>query len=120
MTLGGNKLAVKYLDPDLCFMAWIIFGSASMASTKLYKDGITHPVTGNPPSKMGITYAAKESIFYREYMERRVADPKMPSTPTREEYMTAQVQYATLLGDQQERVKVLREQFGTVEYAVED
>ena len=117
MTLGGKKLATKYLDPDLCYAAWVMAGSCSRARTRLANDGIIHPVTGQPPSKMGITYAAKESGYYRDYLSRRVEHPEMAEVPNKAEFEQAKTLYAQILPEQAEIVKRLREQLGTIEYA---
>ena len=119
MTLGGNKLAVKYLDPDLCFASWIVAGSASRARERLAHDGITHPVTGESPSKMGITYAAKESAYYRAFLQTRVEHPEISATPTKAEYEAALKLYKERIGEQKEIVRGLHEQYASIDYVRE-
>lgn len=111
MTLGGHKLAIKYLNPDLCYAAWVIGGSVSRAQAKLYAAGIVHPVTGVMPSKMGIHYTAKTSEFFAEFVERRVKNPGMSQTPTKEEYAEAKILFEQLIGPEVAKVKQLREQY---------
>ena len=113
MALGGMKLAIKYLDPDLCYAAWVICGSASRASLRLKSDGITHPVTCGAPSKMGITYAAKASRYYQDFMARRVEHPESSGTADKLEFDTAKKLYAQRLIAVKERVKEMHEQYGT-------
>lgn len=97
MALGGNRLATKYLNPDLCYAAWVTGGSISRAQRKLASKGIIHPGTGGPPSRMGIHYAAKNSVYYQEFIERRVRDTSISQTPTKAEYAEAQTLFDQLI-----------------------
>jgi hypothetical protein len=108
MALGGSKIAMKYLNPDLCYAAWVIGGSVTRGTKKLADSGLIHPLTGSGPSRMGVHYAAKVSEYYIEFAEKRVRNPKMSPTPTRDEYAEAQEVFNTLI---QVEVKKSRELF---------
>jgi hypothetical protein len=111
MALGGNRLAVKYLNPDLCYAAWVTGGSITRAAKKLADHGLIHPFTGDPPSRMGVHYAAKTSEYYQEFIERRVRNPKMSQTPTRDEYAEAQEVFNTLITIEVKKARELFQQY---------
>lgn len=111
MAIGGNRLAIKYLDPDLCYAAWVMAGAVSRARKRLADDGIVHPISGEPPSKMGIVYAAKESMLYRNFLKRRAENPSISATPTKEEYQEAIKIYKERIKEQSKLVADLRNRY---------
>lgn len=108
--IGGNKLSIKYLNPDLCYAVWVMKGSISRSQRFMAEQGFKHPLTGKPPSRMGIHYAAKESEFYAEFLSRR--GPKnIGAAPTKAEYHEAQIIVEQLLAAELRRNQELLKQY---------
>lgn len=89
MSVYGKKINNEYLDTDMCFCAWLIGGSIGKARKRMVTEGVSNPVTGNPPSRMGIWFAARKSPMYAEFVKLREQSNSVGDRPTKEEFEKA-------------------------------
>ena len=87
--IGTGKLKKAYLNGDLCFCLWLTLGSVGKAHLRMSNEGIRHPLTGNPPGRMGVWSAASRSQMYKEFMEARTSGRIATVEPTKEEIANA-------------------------------
>ena len=62
MTIGLQKGRV-YLDEKLCFELWARLKSLQKVVDELTKQGVVHPESGLPPTKMGVQSAASRYMI---------------------------------------------------------
>ena len=82
-----NKLFT--LDTELVFSLYLRLGSYNMVCQRLATEGIVNPETGKPFSRAGVRSNVMKSEGYKDYFDRRDADPTIPAEPTAEEYARA-------------------------------
>lgn len=54
----GGKKTNDFLNERRCFELWADLGSLGKAREALVREGVAHPLTGKPASKMGVWNAA--------------------------------------------------------------
>ncbi len=75
MTIGKKGLDNEYLNPNLCYCAWVVGDSIGRAVNLLAEAGIINPRTGGTPSRMGVWFAARKSEMFQEFVESGAASP---------------------------------------------
>ena len=68
---GRGRLIKSYLMPDLCYALWLTSGSITKATRRMIDEGVVHPVTLKPPSRMGIWWSAKNSDYTTKFFAKR-------------------------------------------------
>lgn len=97
MAVFGKRITKAYLNPDLCFCAWLIGGSIAKAQQRLINEGVMNPATGHPPSRMGIWFATMRSPLYVAFIQRRKDKNLDSERPSKEEFDGAIVAIKTIL-----------------------
>lgn len=89
MSLYGRGVNNEYLNPDMCFAAWLVGGSIGKARKRLKDAGIKNPESGKEPSRMGIWFSAKKSPLYEEFVRTREESQQVSEMPSTEEFENA-------------------------------
>ena len=82
-----NKIFV--LDKELLFALYLRLGSYDLVGARLETEGVVNPETGKAFSRAGVRTTVMKSEGYRDYFDRRDADPTLPDEPTEAEYALA-------------------------------
>jgi hypothetical protein len=93
MSVYGKRLNHEFLDPNMCFCAWLIGGSIGKAQKRLIDEGIFNPVSNEPPSRMGVWFSAKKSPMYAEFMRLRIEQGNLSERPSKEEFDQAMAEF---------------------------
>lgn len=89
MSIYGRGITHEYLNPDMCFTAWLISGSIGKARKRIINAGICNPESGKDPSRMGIWFSSKKSLLFQEFVRVREETQSVSETPTKEEFENA-------------------------------
>lgn len=103
---GRGRLIKSYLMPDLCYALWLTSGSITKATRRMIDEGVVHPVTLRPPSRMGIWWSAKNSEYTDKFFAKRTSRETENVRATAEEMEEAR----SIILDQLPKQKALVEE----------
>lgn len=114
----------QYLNPDMCFAAWLVTGSLQRAMRRLRAEGIKNPFNGNPVSLNGVYSAAKRSEYYPEFAKRHIIKDELTGGNIVTEVTEAEFKFFTdllenLLSKEPNRLKRVRISFENLEEPIE-